>query len=245
MTSSSLTSSVDVALGRPVTSVVTDWISGWVVSRGASEPVARPWGWTIDVGQPGQVARHVVVDADEARVREAADRAQVEGWWLKVFLPEPCDEPQRPVGAWLGPSWAFDTAAFLMTVQLEPDAQDAAGALPPDYDLRTWVRGGVVRALVVAPDGSLAARGQAGLAGDVTVPDQILTAPAHQRRGLGSVVMRALQQQAWAAGATRAVLGATPAGRALYETLGWRARTGFASAYLTGAGATVPASAPA
>jgi GNAT superfamily N-acetyltransferase len=218
-----------------VTPVVADWVSGWVVSRGASEPVARPWGWTIDVGQPTHVARHVVADADEARVREAAGRAQADGWWLKVFLPEPCDGPEELVGEWLGAGWAFDSAAFLMSVALGPEEPARLGAPPEGYELRTWTRGGVVRVLVAAPDGSLAARGQAGLAGDVAVPDQILTAPAHQRRGLGSVVMRTLHQQAREAGATRAVLGATAQGRALYESLGWRTHTAFASAYRTGA----------
>ncbi|SEL91156.1 GNAT family N-acetyltransferase [Streptacidiphilus jiangxiensis] len=210
--------------------IVADWVSGWVVSRGAAEPVTRPWGWTVDVGQPTQVARHVVVDADEARVREAAAQAQGEGWWLKVFLPEPCEAPEAQVCAWLGPGWASDEAAFLMSVELE---DVASGVLPPGYGLRTWTRGDVVRVLVAAPDGALAARGQMGLAGEVAVADQILTAPAHQRRGLGSVVMRTLQQQALAAGATRAVLGATTQGRALYESLGWRAHTAFASLYRT------------
>ena len=119
MTSSSLTSPFDAVLGRPLTSVVTDWVSGWVVSRGASEPAARPWGWTIDVGQQGQVARHVVVDADGARVREAADRARGEGWWLKVFLPEPCD----------GPEQVTDGAGFdvPLNVPLKPQVVDAPG----------------------------------------------------------------------------------------------------------------------
>ncbi|KAB1985727.1 GNAT family N-acetyltransferase [Streptomyces triticiradicis] len=208
------------------TPVVEDWVSGWVVSRGASDPVTRPWGWTVDVGQPAQVARHVVVDADETRVREAAAQARGEGWWLKVFLPEPCEAPEARVRTWLGPEWAFDEAAFLMSVELEPVTP---GTLPPDYALRVWTRGDVVRVLVAAPDGALAARGQMGVAGEVAVADQILTAPAHRRRGLGSVVMRALQRQALASGATRAVLGATDQGRALYESLGWRTHTAFAS----------------
>ncbi|MEY9846638.1 GNAT family N-acetyltransferase [Streptacidiphilus sp. MAP5-3] len=197
--------------------------------------MARPWGWTVDVGQPGQVARHVIVDADVERVREAAAQAQGEGWWLKVFLPEPCQTPEARVCAWLGPQWVADEAAFLMSVELTPTASDvvAPGTLPPGYSLRTWIRGGVVRVLVAAPDGALAARGQMGLAGEVAVADQILTTPAHQRRGLGSVVMRALQQQALASGATRAVLGATTQGRALYESLGWRVHTAFASLYRT------------
>ncbi|MEU2424963.1 GNAT family N-acetyltransferase [Streptomyces sp. NPDC007851] len=207
-------------------SVVADWVSGWVVSRGASDPVPRPWGWTIDVGQPTHVARHVVVDADEARVREAAAQARGEGWWLKVFLPEPCEELEARVCGWLGPGWESDEAAFLMSVELAPVTP---GTLPPGYALRTWTRGDVVRVLIAAPDGSLAARGQMGVAGEVAVADQILTTPAHRRRGLGSVVMRALQQQALGRGATRAVLGATTQGRALYESLGWHTHTAFLS----------------
>jgi GNAT superfamily N-acetyltransferase len=230
MTSSSVTDLAGATAADGLPAVVADWVSGWVVSRGASEPEPRPWGWTIDVGRPDQVSRHVLVDADEALVRAAADRAQGAGWWLKVFLPEPCDAPEPLVGAWLGPGWAFDDAAFLMSVELAPVAP---GALPPGYELRTWARGGVVYALVAAPDGALAARGQAGVAGRVAVPDQIRTAPDHQRRGLGSVVMRSLQHQARSAGATRAVLGASTQGRALYESLGWRAHTAFASAFRT------------
>ena len=234
MMSSPLTSPVGGTSTRELRSVVADWVSGWVVSRGAAEPVPRPWGWTIDVGQPTQVARHVVPDADEARVRAAVGQAQGDGWWLKVFLPEPVDEPEGLIGEWLGARWAFDSAAFLMSTELAPVEP---GVLPAGYELRCWTRGGVVRVLVAAPDGSLAARGQAGLAGDVAVPDQIVTVPAHRRRGLGSVVMRALQQQAHAAGASRAVLGATTEGRALYESLGWRTHTAFAGAYRVSAAA--------
>ncbi|GAA2002015.1 GNAT family N-acetyltransferase [Catenulispora subtropica] len=228
MSTSSITSPAAAKPAENLTDIVADWISGWVASRGAAEPAPRPWGWTIDVGQPAHVARHVIVDADQARVRAAADLARADGWWLKVFLPEVHDGPEAVVGSWLGPEWAFDDAGFLMTTELAPTEP---GALPPGYELRTWERGGVLRALIAAPDGSLAARGQAGLAGNVAVPDQIITTPAHQRRGLGSAVMRALQQHAHAAGARRAVLGATTQGRALYEALGWRTHTAFASAY--------------
>ncbi|MEY9876563.1 GNAT superfamily N-acetyltransferase [Streptacidiphilus sp. MAP12-33] len=214
---------------------MADWVSGWVVSRGASEPEAAAWGWTVDVGQEAQVARHVVVDADEARVRAAAERARGVGWWLKVFLPQACDAPEPLVLGWLGPGWAADMPGYLMALDLKADAGEQAtpGSLPPGYTLRGWTRGDVVRVLVAAPDGSLAARGQAGLAGEVAVPDQIATMAAHQRLGLGSVVMRSLQQQALAAGASRAVLGASTQGRALYESLGWQAHTAFASLYRT------------
>ena len=52
--------------------------------------------------------------------------------------------------------------------------------------------------------------------------DQVSTEPAHQRRGLGTVVMRALANAALEAGSSTGILGATNQGRALYETLGWK-----------------------
>lgn len=105
-----------------------------------------------------------------------------------------------------------------MTVSLTPgNAPD----VPDGYRLRTWSRGGVTRVLVAAPDGSLAARGQIAPTGATAVADQIETAPEHRRKGLGSFVMRTLQSAAARQGARTGVLAGTPAGRGLYEALGW------------------------
>ncbi|GAB3992058.1 GNAT family N-acetyltransferase [Nocardioides marmoraquaticus] len=81
---------------------------------------------------------------------------------------------------------------------------------------------GAFRVRVVAPDGSLAASGQAGLTGDgAVVADRILTEADHRRRRLGSAVMGALVSAAADRGATDGLLVASPQGRALYATLGW------------------------
>lgn len=63
----------------------------------------------------------------------------------------------------------------------------------------------------------------------MAVPDQILTAPEHRRRGLGALVMRTLQSAGHEAGADTAVLVGTPDGRALYTSLGWTTRSSMAS----------------
>ena len=55
-----------------------------------------------------------------------------------------------------------------------------------------------------------------------------MTAEAHRRRGLGAFVMRTLADRALEQGAVLGVLGATDAGRALYETLGWKKHTTLA-----------------
>jgi GNAT superfamily N-acetyltransferase len=199
---------------------VRDWVDGWTVSRGACDPVARPWGYTVHVGTPQQVGRHVLAATDddvlEADVRSAAESTHAENTHLKVFA-----DPAR-VLPWLGPEWKpYGSGDYLMTTDL--DAAAAPAPTPPQgYDLHVWERGGVTRVLLTAPDGSFAARGQVAPTGASAVVDQIETAERHRRRGLGRVVMHHLHAAARTAGAGRAVLACTPEGRLLYEAVGWR-----------------------
>ncbi|WP_369193735.1 GNAT family N-acetyltransferase [Streptomyces djakartensis] len=205
---------------------VQAWVDGWVVSRGAAPPVTEPWGWTIDVGLYGHVTRHVLGtkgDAlDETTVRKVAGAVTGQGVWLKAF------RDPAVVSGWLGGGWWVDPEpGYLMTLSLR---EDRVPDVPDGYRLRTWSRGGVTRLIVAAPDGSLAARGQIAPTGGTAVADQIETAPAHRRRGLGSLVMRTLQQIAQRQGARTGVLAGTPAGRGLYEALGWQAAAPLTSA---------------
>ncbi|WUH89273.1 GNAT family N-acetyltransferase [Streptomyces sp. NBC_00433] len=215
-----------------LTPLVWSWIEGWIVSRGAADPEPEPWGWSIDVGIFTQAARHVVVDGDEATVRGlAADRA-APGRWLKVFLPRVSTAHDAPnaaediVAPWLAPGWTLGHPGFLMTTELRHTPVD----VPEGHRLRTWTRGGVTRVAVTAPDGALAARGQIAPTGGTAVADQIRTSPLHRRKGLGSVVMRALHREALERGAHTGVLVGTVEGRALYEALGWRTHAPMVSA---------------
>lgn len=196
---------------------VQAWVNGWVVSRGAAPPMAEPWGWTIDMGMKGHVTRHVFGATgdglDETTVRKVADTVTGHGVWLKAF------RDPSVVSGWLDDDWWIDPEpGCLMTVPLTADDAPAA---PDGYRLREWSRGGVTRLMVAAPDGSLAARGQITPTGGTAVADQIETAPEHRRKGLGSLVMRTLQNAAVRQGARTGVLAGTPAGRGLYEALGW------------------------
>jgi GNAT superfamily N-acetyltransferase len=194
--------------------VVRSWVEGWVVSRGAAPPVSEPWGFTVDVGLDGHVTRHVLTDADESLVRKLTETEAAPGTWLKVFLPP------RTVASWAAPGWRLDDDGFLMSALLQANAAVA----PHGYQVRTWARGGVTRVLVMTEDGAFAARGQVAVPGPgrTAVFDQIETSPAHRRKGLGSLVMRTLENAAVASGSSSAVLGGTVEGRALYEFLGWR-----------------------
>ncbi|OEJ25048.1 GNAT family N-acetyltransferase [Streptomyces agglomeratus] len=192
------------------------WVDGWVVSRGAADPVPQPWGLTVDVGLPHHATRHVLTDADEATVRKLAEAYGAPAVALKVFL-----EPET-VAPWLGPEWVSDGPGWLMTTPLAGRPGRETPAAPDGYALKSWRRGGVTRVLVVAPDGGFAARGQVAPTGGTAVVDQVETAPAHRRKGLGALVMSVLHEAAYAQGATVGILGATTDGRGLYESLGWQ-----------------------
>ncbi|MEV6399881.1 GNAT family N-acetyltransferase [Streptomyces sp. NPDC051907] len=200
---------------------VRAWVDGWVVSRGAADPVAEPWGFTVDVGHVKHATRHVLTADDEPTVRKVAAEVAAPAVWLKAFA-----DPEA-VLSWVGPDWTADDPGWLMHTEL----RRSATAIPEGYAMKTWVRGGVTRVLVTAAGGSFAARGQVAPTGTTAVVDQVETAAAHQRKGLGSLVMRTLHNAAVDSGASIGILGATFEGRALYESLGWRAQSPLVSLY--------------
>ncbi|MGW6691040.1 GNAT family N-acetyltransferase [Streptomyces sp. NPDC054961] len=199
--------------------LVRMWIDGWVASRGTSDPIGEPWGWTIDVGQPRHVARHVLPEPSEADVRKIVAATSAPGTWLKLFAED------HEVLPWVGPGWRRDLPGFLMTRPLAPEHAEA----PAGYTLTHWTRGGVSRVLVRTHAGHFAARGQIARAGTHAVADQVETATEHRRKGLGGLVMRALQGAAYETGARTGLLVGTPEGQALYASLGWTTRSPMTS----------------
>ncbi|MFE3108744.1 GNAT family N-acetyltransferase [Kitasatospora indigofera] len=204
------------------------WVAGWAASRATPAPVEEPWGLRIEVGHPKQVTRHVLFDTDGDTVRRLAGAITAPTTWIKAFV-----EPGT-IAPHLSPEdWAEDIPGFLMATALRPSAV----LVPDGYTLGSETARGVTRVRVLAPDGSLAARGQIAPTGPTAVVDQVETDPAHQRRGLGTVVMRSLGNTALDQGAGTGILGATIEGRALYESLGWTVRAPLAGFIYRGAGA--------
>jgi len=108
-------------------------------------------------------------------------------------------------------------------------ASPASRPAPEDYRLEVDALGCTTRVRVLASDGSLAASGYATETADVFAYDRIETADAHRRRGLGQAVMTALAARQLSPAATQ-ILVATDEGRSLYESLGWRVASPWATA---------------
>ncbi|WP_406482976.1 GNAT family N-acetyltransferase [Streptomyces platensis] len=195
--------------------LVRTWASGWAISRHRPTPAAKPWGLYIEVGRPDQVGRHVLPEAHELTVREAAASVAVPHTWLKV-PGEPAE-----VAPWLPDGWVVDAeeTGHLMAADLRVTRPTA----PEGHTVSVETRDGVTYVQLHESAGELAAQGQMAVLGEATVIDRVITAQAHRRRGLGAFVMRTLADRAVADGATLGVLGATDEGRALYETLDWKA----------------------
>ncbi|MFE5966341.1 GNAT family N-acetyltransferase [Streptomyces sp. NPDC056463] len=187
------------------------------MSRGAPKPVDVDWGLRIDVGQRTQVVRHVLLDAD-ADADAAGTARRLIGTitepttCIKAFLPKDVMDP------WFSSAWEPTEPCYLMAVDLRPSRVHA----PAGYTATVDTANGVTYVRILSADGELAACGQTGLTGTACVFDQIVTEPAHQRRGLGTMVMDTLADAAIEHGVSTGILGATVQGRALYEALGWK-----------------------
>ncbi|MFD9246541.1 GNAT family N-acetyltransferase [Streptomyces sp. NPDC059556] len=212
-----------------IAALTSAWVAGWTVSRGTPAAVHEPWGHRIEVGLPRHVVRHVLPAPDAATVGALCARLTTPYSWLKIMAgPEDAH-------AWITEGWTVpDDPGFMMVKPLDPGARPAP---PEGYARTTEVRDGVIRVRVLAPDGTLAARGQIAPTGSTAVADQIETDPAHRRRGLGANVMRTLEAAAAQAGAETGVLAATTDGLALYDSLDWRYRGPLTGIVRDGGGA--------
>ena len=205
------------------------WIRGWALTREVAPPVPHADGFHIAVGLPRQAARYVFPHPSPALAELGA--AITQPW---VYL-KACATSEQ-MRALLPPHWRIEDLHYMMTCDARPFPGD--GAVPPGYTLQVddvAARTGSAHVRVLAPDGGLAAAGHIALDERLAIYDRIVTEPAHQRRGLGRAVMHALQALARAHGRHAGVLVATPMGRALYESLGWRLHAPWATAVVPGA----------
>ncbi|MFZ0267289.1 GNAT family N-acetyltransferase [Caulobacter sp.] len=200
--------------GSADAALVEAWVTGWALSRNVGAPIRAAGGHRVIVGEPGHLERLVFPALDPATLSDLAARITAPGIFLKAFCA-----PEALLAA-VDARWSAQPPGDLMAVDLvvvPPPAVPPAG-----YVQEFRAEGAVLVVEIHDADGGLAASGRTALTGGFAVFDKIITDPAHQRRGLGRVVMGVLGDRARALGADKGVLVATPEGRALYEVLGWR-----------------------
>lgn len=204
----------------PDPALVAGWLTARSIARKLPAPVPDSGGLRVDTGLPTERRRHVFARPGPGLTelgRAITDPLTV----LKL-----CASPDI-MGAYLPKRWMLDASGALMTC----DTPMPEKPLPGGYRLELRRDGLVLSAFALAADGSPAASGHAVEAGGVFVFDRIETEPMHRRRGLGGAIVTALAS-ARADRASRFVLVATPAGRALYESLGWRVESPYTTARL-------------
>lgn len=197
------------------------WLRGWSLGRGVPLPRRQGGGLVVEVGRPDQLRRHLFADAGAA-LQDCA-RAIEEPL---VFIKATVDAAQLRQA--LPARWRIESPRYLMRC----DAPMPAAALPADYTVEQAHRHGATLLRVRDADGAVAASGQLVIDGACAVFDQIETAPAQRRRGLGRSVMGLLDQLARQANVTERLLVATAAGRALYLHLGWHQLAPYSTAVL-------------
>jgi GNAT superfamily N-acetyltransferase len=204
-----------------------DWLLGWMtgrsLARGLPLPFADRGGWRAEIGSDSETRRWVYAGltpelrelASEIREPKLNLRALATAEAMRAFLP---------------PGWHVQAASYAMTALAE---HTAPVPLPSGYRLEMQRGHQAVHAFVLAPDGELAASGHLGIGERAAVADRIVTHPGHRRRGLGSAIMHALVD-ARPDPSQPQLLVATEMGRQLYEALGWRVLSPYASASYVG-----------
>ena len=203
--------------------LVAAWLAGRSISRGLPAPVPDHGGLRVDTGSASESRRYVFARPTPgltALARTADDPLAV------LKLCGPAAQLQRA----LPRCWVAEQSGSLMTCEASMPPRE----LPPGYRMVLRSEEGAIRCTITTAAGEIAATGHAAEIDGVFAFDRIVTEAPHRRRGLGAALMTALAQ-ARRDPSSRFVLVATPAGRLLYQTLGWSVLSPYSTARLSAA----------
>ncbi|MFW2830712.1 GNAT family N-acetyltransferase [Sphingomonas sp. ID0503] len=201
--------------------IVRAWLAARSISRGLPLPVDDHGGWRVDSGAPDEQRRYLFATAAEG-LRELGREIKAPYIALKLCAPGEALLAQLPA------RWRIGSDNWMM-VWDEPAAAECQ--VPQGYRLSILAEGDRYRTVITDAAGFVAASGYAVEHDGVFIYDRIATDPAHRRRGLGTLLIRALAARC-ASAAARHVLTATPEGRALYHAMGWRDYSPYATAII-------------
>lgn len=198
------------------------WLRARSIARSLPQPVPDRGGLRVDTGLPNELRRYVFAGPHHS-IAELAREIDQPYIFIKM-----CG-PMARLQSLVTPRWEPQVPGYLMTKDPGPSP---VPSLPPGYWLKLDNEFPLTTARIFAEDDTLAASGYAAEYEGVFVFDRIATAPAHQHQGLGAAIMAALTG-AQQSQASRRLLVATEAGRALYATLGWKVRSLYSTVTIT------------
>jgi len=201
-------------------SIVEKWLRGWSLSRGLPLPAKSDSGFRVDVGWPEQKTRYVFPGFTNEFI-DLANTITEPRVFLKVCAPPGVIKNRIPS------RWVIQPPGFMMTCFKTMSSPKSA--LPDGYVLEVRNEAPVSLAKVLTTNGDIAAIGRLVFVDDFVIYDRIETDMLHRRKGLATMIMKTLEDIAISSGKTNAVLVATEAGKALYETLGWTLYTPYTS----------------
>jgi GNAT superfamily N-acetyltransferase len=184
------------------------------------------WSWQA---HDGQLMLNFPRSIDSAAVRRGVEFARqhsacIVGAWLSIDTAPVALEAVGFDRGW-EPWWM---AAPLDAIPEPDDSRATLSTDVPEYGpngqrLLSLARGerAIAWHAVARVDGHFAGRAWSLVAGDVAGIYDMDVWPEFQRRGLGRALLRVVCSGARAAGATRVVLNATPAGEPLYSAEGF------------------------
>jgi GNAT superfamily N-acetyltransferase len=201
--------------------MVSAWVHGWAISRGTSMPVAIADGLRVDLGPSGQPARFVLHTFDRQRVAALGRELTLPGTEIKTLGDSAALRSALPNG------WSMYDPCDLMTAAFSHGVAE----VEVPYVARIVEDGATLVGLVLDSNGNLASSARLAPSGRYGVIDKVWTEPAHQRRGLGTLLVTKLGNRALDSGLTTGLLSATADGRALYSALGWTVVDELAGAF--------------
>ena len=194
------------------------WLAGRSLARGLPAPVADHGGFRVDTRSDTETCRWVFA-APSPGITALARTIEGPGQLIKLCGTKDALRALLP-GAWeLHPCGYF----------LQAGEWPAATRVAEGYRCSIATGGPVAHVTIRDATGALAASGFAAGTADAYVYDRIVTAPEHRRKGLAGAVMAALRAARTDTHQPE-LLVATEAGRHLYERLGWRLLSPYATA---------------
>lgn len=194
------------------------WVRGRSLARALPQPVPDRGGLRVDTNSAVEVCRWIFPRTLPGLI-ELAQEVSRPGYLLKV-----CGSI-NDLRAALPQRWQVEPTGYFMTATGGWEGR----AMPADYTFEIERIAAVTQVQIRALSGDLVGSGYAAETAEAFIYDRIVTAPGHQRKGLGRALMTALR------GTCRnpdlpGLLVATEDGRALYRTLGWQTLSSYSTA---------------